>query len=41
MTGGPTLEGISPDQRFQRLYGARHLEIGDIPYDTMSVAATE
>lgn len=27
MTGGPTLEGISPDQRFRRLYGAHHLEI--------------
>jgi RNA polymerase sigma-70 factor (ECF subfamily) len=27
MTGGPTLEGFSPDQRFRRLYGAHHLEI--------------
>jgi RNA polymerase sigma factor (sigma-70 family) len=27
MTGRPTLEGLSPDQRFRRLYGAHHLEI--------------
>lgn len=27
MSGGPTLEGSSPEQRFRRLYGAHHLEI--------------